>query len=88
MFEANSDLGAALFKTWTETQRGEEIEKLVIGFRNGLPVGVLCAMTESIAGDKAKAKKYLKKFLTAPERKGAIDAATGGMLPLVKSFMS
>ena len=88
MFSSNSDLGAALFKTWTEKQRCEEIEKLVIGFRNGVPVGVLCSMTETIAGNRTKAKKYLKKFMSAAERRAAIEAATGGMLPLVKSFMS
>jgi len=84
----NNDLGAALFKTWTEKQRGDEIEKLVQGFRNGLPVGVLCKMTETIAGDRKKAKKYLKQFMTAAERKAALTSAEGGMLPLAKSFLS
>lgn len=88
MFDTHSDLGAALFSTWDEKKRCEEIEKLVAGYRNGVPVGVLCSMTETIAGDKKKAKKYLKKFLSAAERKAAIEAATGGMLPLVKSYMS
>jgi hypothetical protein len=88
MFTTNNDLGAALYKTWTEKQRCDEIEKLVTGFRNGVPIGVLCAMSEAIAGDKKKAKKYLKQFLTATERKTALAAATGGMVPLLKSFLS
>lgn len=88
MFTSNNDLGAALFKTWTEKQRSDEIEKLVAGYRSGVPVGILCTMTETIAGDKKKAKKYLRQFLTPAERKAAIEAATGGMVPLVKSFLA
>ena len=88
MFGNNEDLGAALFKTWTEKQRSDEIEKLVQGFRNGVPVGILLKMSETVAGDKKKAKKYLKQFLSAAERKAAIEAASGAMAPLVKSFLS
>jgi hypothetical protein len=88
MLDNNNDLGASVFKTWTEKQRADEIEKLVEGFRNGVPVGILCKMTETIAGDQKKAKKYLKQFLTVAERKAAIASATGGMLPVVKSFMA
>jgi hypothetical protein len=88
MFGNNEDLGAALFKTWTEKQRSDEIEKLVQGFRNGVPVGILLKMSETVAGDKKKAKKYLKQFLSAAERKAAIEAAPGAMAPLVKSFLS
>ena len=84
----NTDLGAELFKTWTEEQRCNEIEKLVRGFRNGVPVGVLCKMAETIAGDRKKAKKYLKQFMTVAERKTAVASATGGMLPLAKSFLA
>lgn len=87
MFDSNSDLGAALFKTWSEKQRFDEIEKLVQGYRSGVPVGILCKMSETIAGDKKRAKKVLKQLLTAEERKTAIKSAEGGMLPLVKSFL-
>jgi len=87
MFDTNSDLGAALFKTWTDKQRSDEIGKLVEGFRNGIPVGILCKMSETIAGDRKKAKKILKQLLTPQERQNAVSAAEGGMLPLVKSFL-
>jgi len=87
MFDANSDLGAALFKTWTDKQRFDEIEKLVQGYRGGVPVGILCKMAETIAGDKKRAKKILKQILTPEERKAAVMSADGGMLPLVKSFL-
>jgi len=88
MLNGTNDLGAALFKSWTEKQRSDEIEKLVQGFRNGVPVGILCKMTETVAGDKKKARKYLKQFMSAAERKAAIDSATGALNPLVKSFLS
>jgi hypothetical protein len=87
MLGNSNDLGASLFKTWTEKQRSDEIEKLVQGFRNGVPVGILCKMAETVAGDKKKAKKYLKFFMTAAERKAAVEAATDAMLPIVKSFL-
>ena len=87
MFDANSDLGAALFKTWSDEQRFAEIEKLVQGYRSGVPIGILCKMAETIAGSKRNAKKTLKQLLTAEECKAAIASAEGGMLPLVKSFL-
>jgi len=87
MFDSNSDLGAALFKTWTEEQRVEEISKLVQGYRGGLPIGVLCKMAETIAGNKKRAKKALKQLLTADERKNAVESAEGGMISIVKSFL-
>lgn len=88
MLDNNNDLGASLFKTWTEKQRSDEIEKLVQGFRNGVPVGILLKMAETVAGDKKKAKKYLKKFMTADERTAAIGSADEVMAPLAKSFLS
>jgi len=87
MFDSNSDLGAALFKTWSDEQRLGEIGKLVQGYRGGVPVGILCKMAETIAGNKKSAKKMLKQLLTADERKNAIESAEGGMIPIVKSFL-
>ncbi|MDD2366000.1 MAG: hypothetical protein PHN84_07530 [Desulfuromonadaceae bacterium] len=88
MLGNTNDLGASVFKTWTEKQRSDEIEKLVQGFRNGVPVGILCKMAETVAGSKKNAKKYLKQFMTADERKRAIAAATDSLLPVVKSFLA
>jgi hypothetical protein len=87
MLNDTSDLGAALFKTWTEKQREDEIEKLVQGFRNGIPVGILCKMAETVAGDRKKARKYLKKIMSASERTAAVETATGAMSPIVRSFL-
>ncbi|MHB8121663.1 MAG: hypothetical protein ACYDG4_05855 [Desulfuromonadaceae bacterium] len=88
MLNDNNDLGASLFKTWTEKQRSDEIEKLVQGFRNGVPIGILCKMAETIAGSKKGAKKHLKQLMTADERKAIITAETGAMAPIVKSLLS
>ncbi len=88
MLNTSNDLGASLFKTWTEKQRSDEIEKLVQGYRNGVPIGILCKMAETVAGDKKKAKKYLKLFMSAAERKAAVAAATDAMLPIVKSLLA
>ncbi len=87
MLDSNNDLGAALFKTWTEKQRCDEIQKLVTGYRSGVPLGILCKMSETIAGDKKKAKKYLKLFMTDAERKAAIASASDALLPIVSAVM-
>lgn len=88
MLSDTNDLGAALFKTWTEKQRSDEIEKLVQGYRNGVPVGILLKMSETVAGSKKRARKYLKQFMSADERKTAVESASGAMSPLVKSFLT
>lgn len=88
MLNDNNDLGASLFKTWTDKQRSDEIEKLVQGYRNGVPIGILCKMSETVAGSKKKAKKYLKQFMTAEERSKAIESATDALSPIVKLFLS
>ena len=88
MLDSTNDLGASLYKTWTEQQRCDEIEKLVVGYRNGIPIGILCKMSETVAGNRKKARKYLKQFMSAAERKAAVETATGAMSPIVKAFLS
>jgi hypothetical protein len=82
-----SDLGAELYKTWSNAQRRDEIVKLVQGYRNGIPVGILCSMTEAIAGSRKRARKHLHELLTLEERKYALEQASGGMLEIVKGFL-
>ena len=84
---ANDDLGASVYKNWSNTQRRDEIAKLVEGYRNGLPVGVLCKLAETIAGSRKRARKQLHEMLTVEEREAAIARETGGMLILVKDFL-
>lgn len=88
MLNDTNDLGAALFKTWTEKQRCDEIEKLVQGYRNGVPIGILCKMVETIAGNKKKAKQYLKQFMSKDERAAVVESTTGAMAPIVKTLFS
>jgi hypothetical protein len=83
----NSDLGEALYKTWNNKQRRDEIAKLVEGYRSGLPIGILCKMTEAIAGSRKQARKHLHSMLTADERQIAIEKETGGMEILVKDLL-
>lgn len=84
---ANDDLGASVYKSWSNTQRRDEIAKVVEGYRNGLPVGILCKMAETIAGSRKRARKQLHEMLTVEEREAAIARETGGMLILVKDFL-
>lgn len=84
---ANDDLGASVYKGWSNTQRRDEIAKLVEGYRNGLPVGILCKMAETIAGSRKRARKQLHELLTVEEREAAITRETGGMLIMVKDFL-
>jgi hypothetical protein len=84
---ANDDLGASVYKSWSNTQRRDEIARLVEGYRNGLPVGILCKMAEAIAGSRKRARKQLHEMLTVEEREAAITRESGGMLTLVKDFL-
>lgn len=84
---SHQDLGASLFKTWTEDQQREEIGKLVTGYRTGLPVGILCKMAETIAGSPDKAKQHLAHFMSSEERHQAIAKETGGMRSVVEEFL-
>lgn len=87
MFGQNQDLGAALFATWSEEQRQAELGKLIQGYRSGLPAGVLCKMTETIAGSKDEARRYLAEQLTLEERQAAVAGESGGMKPLLESYL-
>ena len=87
MFSQNTDLGAALYKTWSDTQRREEIARLVEGYRNGLPVGILCKMVETIAGSRTRARKHLQALMTSAERQTAIDRESGGIQIVAREFL-
>jgi hypothetical protein len=84
---SNDDLGASVYSTWSNSQRRDEIARLVEGYRNGLPIGILCKLTETIAGSRKRGRKYLQEILTPEERQAAMEKETGGMLMLVKEFL-
>jgi hypothetical protein len=83
----NQDLGSSIYKTWSTSQRRDEIARLVEGYRSGLPIGILCKMVETIAGSRKTARKHLRAMLTAEERHTAIEKESGGMQILVKEFL-
>lgn len=83
----NDDLGASVYTTWSNTQRRDEIARLVEGYRNGLPIGIVCKLTETIAGSRKKGRKLLRELLSEEERQAAIEKESGGMLILVKDFL-
>ena len=87
MFPQNNDLGASLYKTWNDTQRREEIARLVEGYRNGLPAGILCKMVETVAGSRTRARKHLQALMTPVERLAAINKETGGVQNAVRELM-
>ena len=87
MFSQNNDLGASLYKTWNDTQRREEIGRLVVGYRNGLPVGILCKMAEAVAGSQQRARKHLHVLMTPAERQGAIEKESGGVRIAATKFL-
>ena len=86
MFSSN-DLGRSLFNTWNEDQQREEVAKLVEGYRNGLPLGILFKMAETISGSEEKAREYLMEMLTLEERKQAVAKEAGGMKSMAESYL-
>lgn len=87
MFAHHNDLGASLFKSWTDAQRREEIGKLVEGYRNGVPVGILCKMAETIAGNRQKARRHLAALMTLEERQEAVDKESPALQTVVKKVL-
>jgi hypothetical protein len=87
MFNNSHDLGAAEFKTWSDEQRHTEIGKLVQGYRAGLPVGILCKMTETIAGSRELAREQLMILMSREERLAAVAGESGGMQEMVRTFL-
>lgn len=87
MLSVQGDLGEEFFKGWTEEQKREEIGRLVVGFRAGLPVGILCNMAEKIAGGETQARRYLLSFMSLEERQSAVAKESGGIKELVSRFL-
>ena len=73
-----NNIGDEVYQTWSDEQRRDEIGKLVQGFRNGLPVQILCQLSTSIAGSSALASEHIAAFLTLKERKAIVKKESGG----------
>jgi hypothetical protein len=87
MFPQNNDLGASLYKTWSDKEKRDEIARLVEGYHKGLPVGILCKMAETIAGSRKRARNHLHALMTPDERKAAIEKESGGVQIMVKELL-
>jgi len=87
MLLPNNDLGASLYKTWSDKEKRDEIARLVEGYRKGLPIGILCKMTETIAGTRKRARNHLHALMTPAERQAAIEKESGGVQIAVKELL-
>lgn len=87
MFPMQGDLGEALFRSWSDEQKRDEIGRLVEGFRAGVPIGIVCNMAEKIAGGEQQAREYLRSFMSPEERQGVIDRESGAMQALISRYL-
>ena len=87
MIQQNNDLGASLYKTWSDKEKRDEIARLVEGYRNGLPVGILCKMAETIAGSHKRARKHLHALMTPAERTAALEKESGAVQLVAKELL-
>jgi hypothetical protein len=71
------NIGEDVYRSWTDEQRRYEIGNLVQGFKNGLPVQILCQMATSIAGSSAGASGHISAFMTIEERKAIVKKESG-----------
>lgn len=72
-----NNIGDDVYQSWSDEQRRDEIGKLVQGYKNGLPVQILCQLAASIAGTPELATEHLAAFLTLKERKSIVKKESG-----------
>ena len=75
-----NDVGTEVYQTWSYEQRHEEIDKLVHGYRNGLPIEFLCMMATSIAGSEPLAREHLMAIIPPEERQIMLEKASGKII--------
>lgn len=71
------NIGDEVYRAWSEEQRRQEIGNLVQGYKNGLPVQILCQLATSISGSPALACGHISAFLKLQERKAIIKKESG-----------
>jgi len=84
MFE---NIGADIYKTWSDDQRRAEISKLVEGHRAGLPLKILFQMASGIAGSPDSARDHLAALIPADERHKMVTREKGADQALAASFL-
>lgn len=77
MLNKLNNIGDEVYQSWSHEQRREEIGKLVQGYKNGLPVQILCQLATSIAGSPELASEHLATFMSKNERKAIIKNEAG-----------
>jgi hypothetical protein len=87
MSPQNNDLGASLYKTWSDKEKRDEIGRLVEGYCKGLPVGILCKMAETIAGSRKRARNHLQALMTPSERQAAIEKESGAVQIVARELL-
>jgi len=72
-----NNIGADVYKTWSDEQKRIEIERLVQAYRGGLPISIVCMTAEAIAGSRGDAKRHLTSLMSLADRLEAITSADG-----------
>ena len=72
-----NSIGDDIYLSWSSEKRREEIGNLVKGFRNGLPVQILCQLAAQIAGSPSLAGQHIAAFLPLKERKAIVKKESG-----------
>ncbi|MDY0301806.1 MAG: hypothetical protein RBQ99_09520 [Trichlorobacter sp.] len=80
-------IGADIYKSWTDEQRKNEIEKLLQGYRSGLPIQILLQMASAIAGNPDTAREYLAELIPAAERHLMVGKLKGEEQSLAAAFL-
>lgn len=82
-----ANIGADIYKTWSDEQRSAEISKLVAGHRSGLPLDILFQMASAIAGSPEDARACLAVLIPAEERHRMVTREKGEAQALAASFL-
>ncbi len=72
-----NDIGADLYKIWSDEQKRIEIDRLVQAYRGGLQISIVCMTAEAIAGSRGDAKRHLTSLMSLSDRLEAISSAEG-----------
>lgn len=82
-----NQIGADIYKSWSDDQRQDEIAKLVTGYRNGLPLTIVFQMASAISGSPDRAREYLAAIIPAEERHRMVGKEKGEAQSLAASFL-
>lgn len=81
------NIGADLYKSWSEEQRRAEISKLVEGHQSGMALRILLQMATAIAGSPESAKEHLAALIPAEERHRIVNRQQGAEKTLAAAFL-